>query len=157
MIPEFFLTHLLSTPFHAGGRLTNRHRVSHRYLPGSIYCRRALSGQYRCLCHDTQGDGRNHCPPPGGMIFQRAISTFLGSFIPSTRPIRLTRRIQWVSVTMAGFPKTSPMIRLALLRPTPGSFKRRSKSSGLFPHTHLLKSAYTCEYPWPCSFQGRMA
>ena len=64
------------------------------------------------------------------MIFQRAISTFLGSLIPSTRPMRLHRRIQCVSVTIAGFPKTSPMIRFALLRPTPGSFRSSSKVVG---------------------------
>ena len=38
-----------------------------------------------------------------------------------------------MSVTIAGFPKTSPMIRFALFLPTPGSFKRASKSSGTFP------------------------
>ena len=67
------------------------------------------------------------------MIFHRAISTFFGSLILSTRPMRFTRRIQWVSVTMAGFPNTSPMIRLALLRPTPGRASSLSKSSGTFP------------------------
>ena len=72
-------------------------------------------------------------PSFGGISFQRAISTFLGSFMPSTNPIRFTRRMQWVSVTMAGFPNTSPMIRLALLRPTPGSFNRSSKVSGTCP------------------------
>ena len=67
------------------------------------------------------------------MIFHNAISTFLGSFIPSTRPIRFTRRIQWVSVTIAGFPNTSPMMRFALFLPTPGSFNNASKSSGTLP------------------------
>ena len=33
---------------------------------------------------------------------------FFGSLIPSTRPIRFVRRIQWVSVTIAGFRNTSP-------------------------------------------------
>ena len=72
-------------------------------------------------------------PSSGGTNFQRAISTFFGSLMLSTNPIRFTRRIQWVSVTMAGFPNTSPMIRLALFLPTPGSFKRALKSSGTFP------------------------
>ena len=72
-------------------------------------------------------------PSSGGMIFHNSISTFFGSLIWSTRPIRLHRRMQCVSVTMAGFPKTSPIIRLALLRPTPGSFNRALKSFGTFP------------------------
>ena len=38
-----------------------------------------------------------------------------------------------VSVRLAGFPNTSPIIRLALLRPTPGNFKSASKSSGTLP------------------------
>ena len=67
------------------------------------------------------------------MIFHNSISTFLGSLIPSTRPIRLLSRIQCVSVTIAGLPKTSPMIRLALFRPTPGSLSNASKSSGTCP------------------------
>ena len=70
-------------------------------------------------------------PSSGGMIFHRAISTFFGSLIPSTSPIRLQSRMQCVSVTIAGLPKTSPMIRLALLRPTPGSFKSASKVVGM--------------------------
>ena len=41
--------------------------------------------------------------------------------------------MQWVSVTMAGSPNTSPMIRFALFLPTPGSDKRASKSLGTFP------------------------
>ena len=56
---------------------------------------------------------------------------FFGSLIPSTSPIRLQSRMQCVSVTIAGLPKTSPMIRLALLRPTPGSFKSASKVVGM--------------------------
>ena len=64
-----------------------------------------------------------------GMIFQSAFSTFAGSFIPSTSPIRLVSRIQWVSVTIAGLPKTSPIMRLALFLPTPGSSSSLSKSS----------------------------
>ena len=68
-----------------------------------------------------------------GMIFQSAISTFFGSLIPSTRPIRFVRRMQCVSVTIAGFLKTSPMIRFALFLPTPGSFKIASKSHGTLP------------------------
>ena len=72
-------------------------------------------------------------PSSGGTIFHRAISTRRGSLMPSTRPMRLTSRMQWVSVTMAGLPNTSPMIRLALLRPTPGSASRASKSSGTLP------------------------
>ena len=67
------------------------------------------------------------------MIFHNAISTFFGSFIPSTSPIRFTSRIQCVSVTIAGFPNTSPMIRFALFLPTPGSFISASKSSCTFP------------------------
>ena len=53
--------------------------------------------------------------------------------MPSTSPIRLVRRMQWVSVTMAGLPNTSPIMRLALFLPTPGSFSNLSKSSGTCP------------------------
>ena len=53
--------------------------------------------------------------------------------MPSTSPIRLTSLIQCVSVTIAGFPKTSPIMRFALFLPTPGSFSSSSKSSGTFP------------------------
>ena len=67
-----------------------------------------------------------------GVGRKSAISTFFGSLIPSTRPILFVRRMQWVSVTIAGFPKTSPMMRFALFLPTPGSFKSASKSSGTF-------------------------
>ena len=49
------------------------------------------------------------------------------------RPIRFTRRMQWVSVTIAGLPNTSPMIRLALFLPTPGRDSSASKSSGTRP------------------------
>ena len=38
-----------------------------------------------------------------------------------------------VSVTIAGSPKTSPIIRLALFRPTPGNFRMASKSFGILP------------------------
>ena len=69
-------------------------------------------------------------PSSGGTIFQSAISTFCGSLMPSTRPILLHRRMQWVSVTMAGLPNTSPMMRFALLRPTPGSASSSSKVVG---------------------------
>ena len=69
-------------------------------------------------------------PSSGGMIFHSAISTFCGSLMPSTRPILLHRRMQWVSVTMAGLPNTSPMIRFALFRPTPGSASSSSKVVG---------------------------
>ena len=74
------------------------------------------------------------------MIFHNAISTFLGSFIPSTRPIRFTRRIQWVSVTIAGFPNTSPMTRLALFLPTPGRLRIDLKSVGILPLYSSLKT-----------------
>ena len=47
-------------------------------------------------------------PSSGGMIFHKAISTFLGSFILSTRPMRLERRMQWVSVTI---PATIMLLR----------------------------------------------
>ena len=67
------------------------------------------------------------------MIFQSSISTFFGSLIPSTRPIRLQSLMQCVSVTIAGLPNTSPMIRFALFLPTPGSFNNLLKSSGTFP------------------------
>ena len=67
------------------------------------------------------------------MIFQSAFSTFAGSLMSSTRPIRLHSRMQCVSVTIAGFPNTSPMTRLALFRPTPGSARISSKVSGTFP------------------------
>ena len=52
-------------------------------------------------------------------------------------PIRLQRRMQCVSVTMAGLPYTSPIIRLALFLPTPGSFSRSVILSG----TRLPKSS----------------
>lgn len=55
---------------------------------------------------------------------------FFGSLNPIHHPIRFTNRIQCVSVTIAGLPNTSPMIRFALLRPTPGRRSRASKSSG---------------------------
>ena len=38
--------------------------------------------------------------------------------------------MQCVSVTIAGFPNTSPMTRFALFLPTPGSESSSSKSSG---------------------------
>ena len=44
--------------------------------------------------------------------------------------MRLHSRMQWVSVTMAGMPNTSPMTQVGTLRPTPGSSSRASKSSG---------------------------
>ena len=37
-----------------------------------------------------------------------SISTFFGSLIPSTRPIRLQSLMQCVSVTIAGLPNTIP-------------------------------------------------
>ena len=77
------------------------------------------------------------------MIFHRAISTFFGSLIPSTSPIRLQSRMQCVSVTIAGLPKTSPMIRLALLRPTPGSFKSASKCRDVVIIL-FMKDSHTC-------------
>ena len=76
---------------------------------------------------------QNPLPSSGGISFHRAISTFFGSFILSTSPILFTKRMQWVSVTIAGFPNTSPIIRFALFLPTPGSFRRALKSSGTLP------------------------
>ena len=60
-------------------------------------------------------------PSSGGMIFQSSFSTLPGSLMSSTRPIRLESLMQCVSVTIAGSPKTSPIIRFALFLPTPGS------------------------------------
>lgn len=41
-----------------------------------------------------------------------------------------------MSVTMAGFPNTSPIIRLALLRPTPGNFKVHQNHPVRYHHRH---------------------
>ena len=46
------------------------------------------------------------------------------------RDISACMRMQWVSVTMAGLPNTSPMMRFALLRPTPGKASNSSKVLG---------------------------
>ncbi len=69
-------------------------------------------------------------PSSGGISSHNAISTFFGSLIPSTSPMRFVSRIQCVSVTIAGLPNTSPMMRFALFLPTPGSFNSVLNSSG---------------------------
>ena len=46
------------------------------------------------------------------------------------RPLRWTRRMQWVSVTIAGLPKTSPITRLTLVRPTADSSSSSLKVCG---------------------------
>ena len=66
------------------------------------------------------------------------------------QPMRLHSRMQWVSVTMAGLPNTSPMIRFALLRPTPGRASSALKSSVHGSRTCRAASAYRLKYPVPC-------
>ena len=71
-------------------------------------------------------------PISGGMIFFKATSICLGSFV-ATSPSRLAMRIMWVSTTTLSLPYTSPTIRLAVLRPTPGRVSRSSMVSGTRP------------------------
>ena len=61
-------------------------------------------------------------------------STLPGSLVPSVRPSRPVMRMQWVSATTTpGVWYTSPRIRLAVLRPTPGSLSSSSMVSGTLP------------------------
>lgn len=101
-------------------------------------CMRMLRDKYNCQVPTTfeellalPGVGRKSANLIMGDVFgEPAISTFCGSLMPSTRPILLHSRMQWVSVTIAGLPNTSPMIRFALLRPTPGRASSSSKVVG---------------------------
>ena len=70
----------------------------------------------------------------GGRSLRSAISIFTGSFTSSTSPIRFESRMQWVSTTVEpGTRYTSPRIRFAVLRPTPGSAVSSSIVSGTLP------------------------
>ena len=70
----------------------------------------------------------------GGRISRSCFSTLPGSLVPSVRPRRPEIRMQWVSATTTpGVWNTSPKIRLAVLRPTPGSATSSSMVPGTFP------------------------
>lgn len=73
----------------------------------------------------------------GGSTAHRSFSTFSGAVL-AVSPSRPAMRMQWVSVTTAGLPYTSPSTRLAVLRPTPGSFSRSSMLSGTLPPNSSL-------------------
>ena len=104
-----------------------------------ISCRRQHLSQYgfvravQTSRRDTPGGGRNRCLPPVESASECHFHALrvLDSF---HQPLSgFTRRMQCVSVTIAGFPNTSPIMRLALFLPTPGSFNRALKSSGTCP------------------------
>ena len=65
---------------------------------------------------------------------------YLGSFIPSTSPILFVKRMQCVSVTIAGSPNTSPIIRFALFLPTPGSARSSSKDANSLVASSNIKA-----------------
>ena len=89
---EASLVSFVGTAFSAAYRqMSFRQHFSHSGL-------RALQTARPCI---TKRWHRS-LPSSGGMIFHRAISTFCGSLMPSTSPILLHSRMQWVSVTMAG-------------------------------------------------------
>ena len=67
---------------------------------------------------------------------------FLWIFDPIHQSIRFTNRIQCISVTIAGLPNTSPMIRFALLRPHRADAVGHQNPLGLCFHTHLEASSY---------------
>ena len=70
----------------------------------------------------------------GGRTARSWVSVLTGSLVPSVRPSRPVIRMQWVSATTTpGVRYTSPKIRLAVLRPTPGSFSSCSMVSGTLP------------------------
>ena len=70
----------------------------------------------------------------GGRMGRSCSSTLAGSLVPSVRPSRPVMRMQWVSATTTpGVWYTSPKIRLAVLRPTPGSLSSSSMVSGTRP------------------------
>ena len=73
----------------------------------------------------------------GEISLRSAFSTLTGSFSFLTKPSRLDKRIQCVSATIAGLPKISPRIRLAVLRPTPGRRSKSSMLSGTLPSYSL--------------------
>ncbi len=71
-------------------------RFLRRYQRDSICRNKAWFWQYRLPSVVYQAV-TEIIASSGGMIFHKAISTFLGSLIPSTRPIRLVRRMQCIS------------------------------------------------------------
>ena len=79
--------------------------------------------------------GRNNFP-------QRHFDFFRVFYIHLQAQFCLHRRMQCVSVTIAGFSKTSPIIRFALFRPTPGNFNNSSKSSGTL-QSYLFTEAFS--------------
>ena len=82
---------------------------------------------------------------------QHGPQVFLHLFrgVLAVSPSRPAMRIQCVSVTTAGLPYTSPSTRLAVLRPTPGSFSRSSMLSGTLPPNSSLIIGRRPECPWP--------
>ena len=68
----------------------------------------------------------------GGSSLRKSSSTFTGTLL-FVRPSLPQIRIKWVSVTTAGFPYTSPKIKLAVFLPTPGRERRSSILSGTIP------------------------
>ena len=68
------------------------------------------------------------------MCLVRVRSTLSGVLSPGgTRPSLWLTRKTWVSTAMAGLPKATAWITLAVLRPTPGRASRESMSDGTSP------------------------
>ena len=126
-------------------------------------CETAFVAVRLCACSAyipaviCQGGDRSRCLLPAEPASIVPFPFFFGSLMLSTSPIRFTRRIQWVSVTMAGFPNTSPMIRLALFLPTPGRARSASKSSGTFPLYFSWRIFIQALISRPCSCRVRRA
>ena len=66
------------------------------------------------------------------MRFTRPSST-ARTVLPGAIPVRLPRRNTWVSTAMVSWPKATFSTTLAVLRPTPGSASRASRSLGTWP------------------------
>ena len=67
-----------------------------------------------------------------GNILLKAFSVASGALV-FTHPQIFMMRCTWVSTHMAGLPNATAKTRLAVLRPTPGSFNSSSSSSGTLP------------------------
>src|SRR5699024_6261088 len=102
MIPSFFAIEALLFPVHKrrreNGRLLQIFLLQTSLRQHLSQCGAVLAVHTSLPWYTRRW--QKSLPSSGGMIFHRAISTFFGSLILSTRPIRLLSRIQCVSVTM---------------------------------------------------------
>jgi len=62
-----------------------------------------------------------------------SLASTASTFFPGASPVRFETRKTWVSTAKVSAPKATFITTLAVLRPTPGSACRATRSAGTMP------------------------